>query len=85
MRSPRCQQVVERSFDSWNDPEQNRRYRQMKLVLDVPSDEEPVKRTRSAKTEKPTSSSGQSSEDETDSEIEDPDPDMEAIKCNLFN
>lgn len=50
--SARCQQVVERSFESWNDPEKNRRYRQMKLVLDVPSDYEPEKKTRSISTKR---------------------------------
>lgn len=44
--SARCQQVIEKSFESWNNNGSNRRFRQMKLVLDVPSDYEPVKMTR---------------------------------------
>jgi len=45
--STRCQQVIERAFESWNDPEKHRRYHQMKLVLDVPTDNEPQKKNRS--------------------------------------
>ena len=46
VNSVRCQQVVERSFDSWNDPEKNRRYRHVKLMADAPSDYEPKKTSR---------------------------------------
>ena len=46
VNSVRCQQVVERSFDSWNDPEKNRRYRHVKLMADAPSDYQPKKTSR---------------------------------------
>ncbi|CAF4004026.1 unnamed protein product [Rotaria sp. Silwood2] len=46
LRSARCQQVMEKGFESWNDNKSNRRFRQMKLVLDIPSDYEPKKLTR---------------------------------------
>ena len=46
MKSARYQQVVDRSFDSWNDRDKNRRYRQIKLVADAPPDYEPKKTSR---------------------------------------
>ncbi|CAF4969970.1 unnamed protein product [Rotaria sp. Silwood1] len=47
LRSPRCQQVVNKAFESWNDNDYNRRYHQMQLLLDVPDDYTPVNPVRS--------------------------------------
>jgi len=78
VNSARCKQVVERSFDSWNDPEKNRRYRQMKLVADVPPDYESEKKTRpNANKRKRTSMSPQSVH------IKPKRPKSKAIKCKL--
>ncbi|CAF1424337.1 unnamed protein product, partial [Rotaria sordida] len=56
LRSPRCQKVIERAFESWNDNEYHRRFRQIKLVLDVPPDYEPVKASRSTDSKRKRSS-----------------------------
>lgn len=78
MNSARCRQVVERSFDSWNDPDNNRRYRQMKLVLEVPFDDEPIKRTRLNNTGKNVSSTSTPSLVKTPKKVK-----SKAIKCEL--
>ncbi|CAF3750395.1 unnamed protein product [Rotaria socialis] len=46
LRSARCQTIIERALESWNDREHNRRFRQVKLLLDVPPDYEPKKSTK---------------------------------------
>ncbi|CAF4996534.1 unnamed protein product, partial [Rotaria sp. Silwood1] len=38
LRSSRCQEVVNKSFESWNDLDHNRRLHQIQLLLDTPDD-----------------------------------------------
>jgi len=44
--SKRCHQVVEKSFALWNNPDENRRWKTEKLIIDVPDDYEPSRQTR---------------------------------------
>ncbi|CAF2752095.1 unnamed protein product [Rotaria sp. Silwood2] len=47
LRSSRCEQVVSKAFESWNDLDYNRRFHQIQLLIDAPDDYEPVKQIRS--------------------------------------
>lgn len=44
--SKRCHQIVEKSFNLWNDPDENRRWKRAKLIIDIPDDYEPTRQTR---------------------------------------
>ncbi|CAF1015489.1 unnamed protein product [Rotaria sordida] len=48
IRSKRCQQIVEKSFDLWNNPDENRRWKRTKLIIDIPDDYEPTRQTRAS-------------------------------------
>ncbi|CAF1648070.1 unnamed protein product [Adineta ricciae] len=52
IRSKRCHQVVAKSFDLWNDPDENRRWKRTRLLVDVPDDYEPERQTRESNTKK---------------------------------
>ena len=45
--SAECRQVLSKAFDSWNDQDYHRRFRQMKLIEDVSDNYEPKKQVRS--------------------------------------
>ncbi|CAF2991799.1 unnamed protein product [Rotaria sp. Silwood2] len=47
LRSSRCQQVVCKAFESWNDRDHNRRLYQVQLLIDASNDYEPQKQVRS--------------------------------------
>ncbi|CAF3918967.1 unnamed protein product [Rotaria sp. Silwood1] len=47
LRSSRCQEVVNKSFESWNDLDHNRRLHQIQLLLDTPDDYTPANQVRS--------------------------------------
>lgn len=74
--SSRCQQVVEKAFESWNDTDQNRRFRQMRLVLDVPPDYEAIRKTRSVPIKRKRSFKSSQSNSEKPKH-----PRAKAIKC----
>lgn len=42
-----CEKIVEKAFQSWNDPESNRRLNRVKLLIDVPDDYQPSRQMRS--------------------------------------
>jgi hypothetical protein len=44
--SSRCHQVIEKTFNLWNDSDENRRWRRTTLIIDVPDDYEPARQTR---------------------------------------
>ena len=78
VNSTRCQQVVERSFGSWNDSEKNRRYHQKKLMIDVPDDYASEKKTRpNANKRKQISTSSEAVHSKPKK------PKSKAIKCKL--
>ena len=78
--SSRCQTVIERAFDSWNDREHKRRFRQTKLLLDLPPDYEPVKATRSITNSKRKQASVSSLQINKKPK----NPKANAIKCGLL-
>ncbi|CAF5008432.1 unnamed protein product, partial [Rotaria sp. Silwood1] len=43
----RCQQIVSKVFESWNDLDYNRRFHQIQLLIDAPDVSEPTKQIRS--------------------------------------
>ena len=43
----RCNQIVGEVFNSWNNPESSRRLNRIKLIIDVPDDNEPHQQSRS--------------------------------------
>ncbi|CAF1370675.1 unnamed protein product [Rotaria sp. Silwood1] len=47
LRSARCQQIVSKVFESWNDLDYNRRFHQIQLLIDAPDVSEPTKQIRS--------------------------------------
>ena len=42
----RCHEIVQSAFESWNDPESNRRLNKIQLLTDVPEDYEPQRQIR---------------------------------------
>jgi len=50
--SKRCNQIIEKSFCLWNNPDENRRWKRTKLIIDIPDDYKPRRQTRSTNIKK---------------------------------
>ncbi|CAF4458620.1 unnamed protein product [Rotaria socialis] len=61
LRSTRCQEVIEKSYNTWNGNDENRRINRIKLLIDVPDDYTPSKqaRLRPGKQKRPLSTTQQ--------------------------
>ncbi|CAF3395313.1 unnamed protein product [Rotaria socialis] len=61
LRSTRCQEFIEKSYNTWNGNDENRRINRIKLLIDVPDDYTPSKqaRLRPGKQKRPLSTTQQ--------------------------